>query len=456
MALAQAPLTGRAGIATEPIVVGPADVEIEIRGAGNCTRQVNNIMMPGFPADRLLICEVFTPSGNWSGWPPHKHDVDDPPREAVLEETYFYQFSRPEGWAIQRVYHRDGSRDLLLPVHHGDLLIVDQGYHPFIATPGYDAYFLNALAGDRRTMANSDDPDLAWVRETWPAMAPDPRLPLVRPVTPDATTALGRRRRLLRLAGPGGVIAGLAIDHRDSLRVVLEKQGLSGLTTANLRGLKAALTRALAPSATALMLDAELGQLAFESGAVPASIGLIMPLEAQGYEVAGDGRLTTLLDDFSPTIALQYGADACKLLLPYRVDDPASAARQDALVASSAAACHMLGLPLVIEPVVYRWSTESAGDYAAAYPSLLLGAVARLQPLGADLLKVPFPVLDLAATGEPAAADACRALAEACAGTPWVLLGAGVDTDTFVEQIRLAGMAGASGFLAGRGIWGSA
>jgi 5-deoxy-glucuronate isomerase len=181
VAVAQAPLTGRPGVATEPILVGPDDVEIEIRGAGNATRQVNNIMMPGFPADRLLICEVFTPNGNWSGWPPHKHDVDDPPREAVLEETYYYQMSRPEGWAIQRVYHRDGSRDLLMPVRHGDLVIVDQGYHPFASTQGYDAYYLNALAGDRRTMANTDDPDLAWVRSLWPDMAPDPRLPLVRP-----------------------------------------------------------------------------------------------------------------------------------------------------------------------------------------------------------------------------------------------------------------------------------
>ena len=181
VALAQAPLTGRSGTAREPIVVSPADVEIEIRGAGNATRQVNNIMMPDFPADRLLICEVFTPNGNWSGWPPHKHDVDDPPREAVLEETYFYQMSRPEGWAIQRIYHRDGSRDALLPVRHGDLVIVDQGYHPFASTQGYDAYYLNALAGDRRTMANTDDPDLAWVRTLWPAMAPDPRLPIVHP-----------------------------------------------------------------------------------------------------------------------------------------------------------------------------------------------------------------------------------------------------------------------------------
>ncbi len=180
IALAHAPLSGRSGVATDPILVDPDSVGVEIRGAGNATRQVNNIMMPDFPADRLLVCEVFTPNGNWSGWPPHKHDVDDMPREAVLEETYYYQMSRPEGWAIQRIYHRDGSRDVFVPVRHGDLVVVDQGYHPFASTQGYDAYYLNVLTGDRRTMANTDDPDLAWVRTLWPSMAPDPRLPLVR------------------------------------------------------------------------------------------------------------------------------------------------------------------------------------------------------------------------------------------------------------------------------------
>ena len=190
---------------------------------------------------------------------------------------------------------------------------------------------------------------------------------------------------------------------------------------------------------------------------MPASTGLIMPLEAQGYEVAGDGRTTSLLDDFSPDRALVYGADACKLLLPYRADHEPSAAAQDALAAAVATSCHAAGhaagggagrLPLV---------DRVAGPVRRRrFRSSLLGAVRRLQPLGADLLKVAFPVLDLAAAGEPAAVEACRALADACAGTPWVLLGAGVDLDTFVEQIRLSGMAGASGFLAGRGIWGPA
>ena len=274
-------------------------------------------------------------------------------------------------------------------------------------------------------------------------------------MTPDPTST-GRHRRLLRLGGSRGIVAGIAIDHRDSLRVMLERRGSTGTSISELRSLKLRLARVLAPAATAIMLDEELGGLALEAGAVPASVGLIMPLEAQGYETTRDGAATTLLDDFSPAAALRYGADACKLLLPYRVDDAASAARQEALVATTAVACHELGLPLVIEPVAYRRTTETAEAYADAYRQLVIAAVTRLQPLGADLLKVPFPVLDMRATSESAALDACHALARACADTPWVLLGAGVDTDIFIEQIRLAGTAGAAGFLAGRGIWGAA
>ena len=265
-----------------------------------------------------------------------------------------------------------------------------------------------------------------------------------------------RRRRLLRLAGSGGIVAGIALDHRDSLRVILERRGFGTLSVAELRDLKLRLARVLAPSATAIMLDEELGGQALDEGVVPPSVGLIMPLEAQGYEIVGDGRTTTLLEDFTPGDALGRGADACKLLLPYRVDHGPSAARQDALVAATASACHAVGLPLVVEPVAYRWSDEAPEAFADAYPRLVIDAVMRLRPLGIDLLKLPFPVLDPAATTEPVALAHARAVGAACGETPWVLLGAGADTAAFLEQIRLAGTAGASGFLAGRGIWGAA
>jgi 5-deoxy-glucuronate isomerase len=164
----------------EPVLVRPEDVEVEIRGAGNATRQINHIITPDFPADRLEVVEVYTPSGNWSSWPPHKHDTDDMPNEAILEEVYSYRFRRPEAWGVQRLYRGDGSRDLLWAVRDGETVIVTDGYHPFVATHGDDAYYLNALAGDIRTMACSFDPALDAVREAWASMEPDPRVPLVR------------------------------------------------------------------------------------------------------------------------------------------------------------------------------------------------------------------------------------------------------------------------------------
>jgi 5-deoxy-glucuronate isomerase len=178
VAVADAPASGRA-TAEAPVRIGPEDVRVEVRGAGNATRQINHIITPEFPADRLEIVEVFTPSGNWSSWPPHKHDTDDMPNEAVLEEVYSYRFRRPEAWGVQRLYRGDGSRDLLWAVREGETVIVTDGYHPFVATHGDDAYYLNALAGDVRTMACSYDPALDHVRSAWESMEPDPRLPLV-------------------------------------------------------------------------------------------------------------------------------------------------------------------------------------------------------------------------------------------------------------------------------------
>ncbi|MFL5756963.1 MAG: 5-deoxy-glucuronate isomerase [Chloroflexota bacterium] len=184
LAVASAPTSGRSDTARQPILIEPSDVRIEVRGAGNATRQINHIIAPDFPADRLEVVEVLTPSGNWSSWPPHKHDVDDMPREAVLEEVYAYRFRRPDAWGLQRLYRADRSRDFAWEVRSGDVVIVTDGYHPFVAAHGDDAYYLNALAGDRRTMACSYDPDLDWVRGTWQNSAADPRVPLVRAQVP--------------------------------------------------------------------------------------------------------------------------------------------------------------------------------------------------------------------------------------------------------------------------------
>ncbi len=163
-------------------LVTPDQVAVEIRGGGNATRQINNMVPPGFDCQRLVCVEVYTPSGNWSSYPPHKHDVhrEDPDGsllEADLEEVYFYKLDRPEGYAYQRVYTADGSLDELVMARDNDLVLVPEGYHPVVSAHGYTTYYLNFLAGSAQSLANSDDPQFAWVKGTWTGK--DPRLPLV-------------------------------------------------------------------------------------------------------------------------------------------------------------------------------------------------------------------------------------------------------------------------------------
>ena len=159
-------------------LVTPDEVRVEIRGGGNATRQIHHILTPEFPAQRLLVVEVFTPAGNWSSYPPHKHDQHNPPREVDLEEIYYYRLDRKEGYAIQKIYTADRRIDETLSVRDGDLVLIPEGYHPVVAAHGYNVYYLNALAGSARSMAASDDPDYAWVRGTWREQ--DPRLPMVK------------------------------------------------------------------------------------------------------------------------------------------------------------------------------------------------------------------------------------------------------------------------------------
>ena len=177
LAIASAPVERR----REPVLQQPHEVDVEVRGAENCTRQINNMIQPGFPAERLLVVEVYTPAGNWSSFPPHKHDEDRYPDEVALEEIYYYRSCEDGGFAFQRLYSPQRGVDETWTIRDGDLVLVPYGYHPFVAAPGCDFYYLNALAGDHHSMANSDDPEFAWVRETWNASPKDPRVPMVSP-----------------------------------------------------------------------------------------------------------------------------------------------------------------------------------------------------------------------------------------------------------------------------------
>jgi 5-deoxy-glucuronate isomerase len=164
-------------------LVTPADAAVEIRGGHQATRQINSVFPPGFDCHRIVCVEVYTPGGNWSSFPPHKHDEHrtDPAGnlvEADLEEIYFYKFDRPGGFALQRVYTRDGSLDVTLVARNNDIILVPRGYHPVSAPYGYNCYYLNFLAGSAQSLACSDDPDHAWIKETWTG-AKDPRVPLV-------------------------------------------------------------------------------------------------------------------------------------------------------------------------------------------------------------------------------------------------------------------------------------
>ncbi|MCC6615860.1 MAG: 5-deoxy-glucuronate isomerase [Anaerolineae bacterium] len=163
-------------------LVTPADSKIEIRGGGNATRQINGIVPPGFDCHRLVCVEVYTPPGNWSSYPPHKHDVhrvaaDGTVLEADLEEIYFYKIDKPDGYAYQRVYTLDGRIDALMRAQNHDVVLVPEGYHPVVSAHGYTTYYLNFLAGSAQSLANQDDPQYAWIKDTWTEQ--DPRLPVV-------------------------------------------------------------------------------------------------------------------------------------------------------------------------------------------------------------------------------------------------------------------------------------
>jgi 5-deoxy-glucuronate isomerase len=158
------------------------DVPIELRGAGACSRQVNNYCLPGtFDAEQLLVCEVLTPGGNWSSYPPHKHDEARPGEESELEEIYYFQVAGENGFGYQRVYGTtERPIDVLAEIRSGDTVLIPHGWHgPSIAAPGYDLYYLNVMAGpgQDRAWLICDDPAHGWVRATWDTQDVDDRLP---------------------------------------------------------------------------------------------------------------------------------------------------------------------------------------------------------------------------------------------------------------------------------------
>jgi tagatose 1,6-diphosphate aldolase len=263
---------------------------------------------------------------------------------------------------------------------------------------------------------------------------------------------LGQQRGLAQCATPGGRFVVLALDHRQNLRRELRPNDPESVGYDEMVAFKLAVVASLATSASGLLLDPEVGVAqAIRDAALPGPTGLIVAIEATGYEGAPTARTSRVLAGWSAAAARRIGASAAKLLLYYH-PDAATAARQEDLLAQVAAECAAVGLPLFLEPLSYALGAEPlTGDERRR---VVVMTARRLTPIGGDVLKAEFPY-DASIDDEGRWRDACSELDEATA-VPWVLLSGGLDDARFEAQVRVACQAGASGALAGRSIWAEA
>lgn len=152
-----------------PRLIRPDEMRVEMRGSAHAARQVSHILGPDLPAERLLLYEVYTPGGNWSGWPPHRHDGQH--GSLYIEETYYYRVTPEHGWAIHRNYSPEDNYDEALIARDGDLILSPRGYHPVAAAPGSNVYYLNFMAGEAvgeaRKTPPVDEAAWAWMRQNW-------------------------------------------------------------------------------------------------------------------------------------------------------------------------------------------------------------------------------------------------------------------------------------------------
>jgi tagatose 1,6-diphosphate aldolase len=260
----------------------------------------------------------------------------------------------------------------------------------------------------------------------------------------------GTRRGLDACASAGGTFAVLALDHRQNLRRELHPEAPDTTSYDEMVAFKRAVVRALAPVATGSLLDPEVGAAqVIADGSLPGNAGLLVALEATGYEGPPTARVSRILPGWSVEQAKRMGASAAKLLVYYH-PDAANAGEQERLVADVAACCARQDLPLFVEPLGY--DPETGGRLSGERRRACVVATARrLTRLGGTILKAEFPY-DAGVTDEAAWADACAEL-EAASAVPWVLLSGGVDDATFERQVAVACRAGASGVLVGRSVW---
>jgi tagatose 1,6-diphosphate aldolase len=264
---------------------------------------------------------------------------------------------------------------------------------------------------------------------------------------------LGARRGLDACASDRGTFTVLALDHRQNLRKALHPQDPSATTYDEMVAFKRAVVRALAPVATGTLLDPEIGAAqCIADGSLPPSTGLLVAIEATGYDGPSTARISRVLDGWSVEKAKRMGASAAKLLVYYH-PDAANARDQERLVARVAADCRAVDLALFVEPLSFSLvdGEPLAGETRRR---VVVETARRLTAIGGDVLKAEFPY-GPGVTDRGRWREACRELDEA-SSLPWVLLSGGVDETTFEEQVATACEAGASGVLVGRSIWADA
>ncbi|MBF0277250.1 MAG: tagatose 1,6-diphosphate aldolase [SAR324 cluster bacterium] len=266
----------------------------------------------------------------------------------------------------------------------------------------------------------------------------------------------GKIRALQTTSTPHGIFNILAIDHRDSLRVVLNPDRPELIPASTLTALKLSIIKRIAPLASAVMLEPEYSAAqAIVAEALPGRVGFLSALEEQGYLGDPYGRQSTLLSGWSVAKAKRLGASGIKLLIFYHPDSGKAAEHQELLVKSVVSDCAREEIPLFLEPLIYPLDPAvlpNTPEFAAQRRRIVIDTVKRLGTLGPDVLKIQFPLDAKYDSDKKEWEDACAELNDA-APVPWALLSGGDPYESFKEQVEVACRAGCSGFMVGRALW---
>jgi tagatose 1,6-diphosphate aldolase len=264
------------------------------------------------------------------------------------------------------------------------------------------------------------------------------------------TLTVGKYRALQRASTPDGTFNILALDHLDSLRRVMNPTAPMNVTLNDLAAFKAEVMRCLAGETSGVLLDPVLGAAQAIQGSYLGSAGLLVELEKADYQLEPMPQHVEILADWGVEKIKRMGADGVKLFFYYNPDAETLVAAQEALIERVALECDRSDIPLYAEPILL-----SGDDDAKSFTRRLIDTAQRVAKLGVDVLKLEFPASMQLKPDESAQREACDAITKAI-HIPWVLLSAGVDFDTYCRQVNIACESGASGFIAGRAVWGEA